>query len=151
MNRDAEKSVGNFGLLANGSSRLWDVAVEEALDREQEWFAELDGPHVYLVFQVVNLEVPSRALKFLRQRLASPRKADQPLGTGGEDDTLTIGRFGSASVSLMWDNEQFPRCFVVIGPKARSTMRLTLQGQEIESLAEALQQVVDELPPVQSQ
>ena len=139
MNRNSEKPTNGFGLLANGSSRLWDVAVDESLDRDNEWLAEIEGPTSYLVFQLRDLNVVAEACRFLSARPNSNRQRSA-------DDTLTIGKFGSATVSLVWDNEQLPRCFIVVGPKARYTARLTLESEDVRMLAEALHQVASDLP-----
>src|SRR5205085_10299381 len=61
--------TNGLGLLANGSSRRWDVAVDESLDRD-EWSFEIEGPQTYLVFQLQDLNVIPAALAFLR---AGPR------------------------------------------------------------------------------
>src|SRR5438067_1519342 len=125
-----------LGLLANGSSRRWDVAVDEALDRNA-WSLEIEGPQTYLVFQLQDLKVLPAALGFLQ---SGPRPIRGRDWHGGES-SLTLGRFGSASVSLVWDNEDFLRCFILVGPKARSTLRLSLEAEDIPMLIEALQQV----------
>jgi hypothetical protein len=145
MNGNAERVPGGLGLVANGSSRRWDVAVDESLDRENEWSLEIDGPATYLVFQLRDLQAVSEALDFLQSR--SHRKPSQERPPAAERaDSLTLGTFGTASVSLLWDNEDFPRCFLVVGPRARSTMRLSLDQDDIAMLVEALEQVVEGLP-----
>jgi hypothetical protein len=141
---DALTEGQGLGLLANGSSGRWDIAVDESLDGN-EWFMEIDGPQTYLVFQLVDLEVVRTALRFLR----SPSGSEAiPRSDGGPGDLdLTLGRFGSSSVSLVWDNEDFPRCFlVIIGPQGRYTLRLSLAGEDLEMFRDALRQVVEDLP-----
>jgi hypothetical protein len=141
MKNKGDKKDG-FGLLANGSSRCWDIAVDESVDGE-EWSLEIDGPQIYLVFQLRDLKVLQEALHFLR---AGIRSAKTPSRQTGEEAEITLGRFGSAAVSLIWDNEDFPRCFLVIGPRARATLRLSLEAEDIQMLLEALRQVVQDLP-----
>src|SRR5262245_64933289 len=143
MNQEIDQPTPRLGLLANGSSRRWDVAVDEPLDGD-EWSLELDGPQTYLVFQLRDLKVISEAVRFLQSRPSS----DPASRRDEEADVaeLTLGRFGSAAVSLIWDNEDFPRCFLVIGPKARSTLRLSLDAEDIRMLSEALRQVMNDLP-----
>src|SRR5262249_49837243 len=109
-------------------------AVNEALDGVG-WSLELDGPQTYLVFQLQDLQVLQKALSFLQS------------GNGAEEGVLHLGRFGSASVSLLWDNENFPKCFIIVGPKARSTRRLSMEAEDIQALREAVEQVVKDLPP----
>jgi len=142
MKDKSEEPSEGLGLLANGSSRRWDVAVDEALDRE-EWSLEIDGPQTYLVFQIRDLEIIPEALRFLQSGLQSdqsPRRRQKD-----DEGALPLGRFGSASVSLVWDNEDFQRCFIVIGPGARSTARLSLGADDVRMLIEALRQVTKDL------
>lgn len=132
--------AGELGLVANGSSGKWDVAVDEALDGSA-WFLELDGPQAYVVFQLRSPQVVSEAERFLQTCLAAP-------SAGGRRDAgreLILGQFGSASVSFIGDDEDFPRCFLVVGPKAKSTLRLSLDGDDLRMLTEALNQVVEDL------
>lgn len=144
MNRSLEKAAPNSGLVATGSSRLWDIAIDESLERENEWTAEIEGPQVYLVFQLRDRDVISESLEFLQART---RANGQPHRQAAGPDTLTLGKFGAASVSLMWDDEGFPRCFIVIGPKAKSTFRLTLHEDDIQMLVGALREVIRDFSP----
>src|SRR5205085_1352999 len=100
MNNETDKPAEGLGLLANGSSRRWDIAVDESLDRG-DWSVEIDGPQVYLVFQLQDLNIISTALRFL---LSGPALTQAHGCRGSRDESsLTLGRFGSASVSLLWD------------------------------------------------
>jgi hypothetical protein len=140
------QSTDRLGLLAIGSSGRWEIAVDESLDRD-EWFFEIDGPQTYLVFQLQDLKVIPAALGFLQ----SKPQPDQSQGRHGVHDreaALVLGRFGSASVSLLWDDEDFLRCFLVISPDARSTLRLSFEAEDIPMLVEALRQVVKDIPQV---
>src|SRR4051794_29611235 len=124
MNNKSEQRTDALGLLASGSSGRWDIAIDASVHRD-EWFLEIDGPQVYLTFQLQDLKVVATALRFLEERPPS----EQGRGSRYRNDldaAVTLGQFGSASVSLMWDNEDFPRCFLVVGPRARSTLRLSL-------------------------
>lgn len=134
MKQKSNSSSEGMGLLANGSSCRWDLAVEESLDRV-EWSLEIDGQQAYLVFQLRDLEVIPEAYRFLHAGPGSVR--------GG---ALHLGRFGSVSVSLLWDDEPVTRCFLVVGPKARATLRLSLEAEDVQMLCEALAQVMSDLP-----
>jgi hypothetical protein len=120
-----------LGLVALGATRRWDVAVDESLDGIG-WSLELDGPQAYLVFQLQDLSVIPAALTYL-----------QSAPTG--DDGLVLGRFGSAAVSLIWDNEAPPRCFLIVGPDEHATLRLSFDGEDIRMLLEAFSQIASEL------
>jgi hypothetical protein len=145
MNDDFVHPGGQWGLLANGSSGRWDIAVDEAWDRE-EWSLTIEGPRTHLAFQLQDLSVIPTALRFLQEGLHAWQGLDRTGSKAGED-ALTLGRFGSASVSLRWDNEDFPRCFIVIEAQAGSTMFISLDATDVQMLIEALQQVVQDLPP----
>jgi hypothetical protein len=134
MNTMPNQPMNGLGLLANGSSRRWDLAVEESLDGDQ-WFLELDGHQVYLVFQLHDLAVVGSMLRFL--------EAD---GHKGKEAALNLGRFGEAPVSLLRDNEDIKRFFLVLGPTAQTALRLSLDAEDIQALIEALRQVLAGLP-----
>jgi hypothetical protein len=144
MNDKLDPGTERLGLLANGASRRWEIAVDEVIDRN-EWSLELDGPQAYLVFQIQTLDVIPGALDFLQAGLHT-KQVEGRYERRDNEAALTLGRFGSAAVSLHWDNEDFPRCFLIVGPKARSTLRLSLEEEGIQMLIEALQQVVKDLP-----
>jgi hypothetical protein len=141
----AGQQGGGYGLLANGSSRLWDVAVDESLERDGDWTLELDGRTIYLVLQINDLRVIPEAVAFLQRGLSTPGSPDRKQH-GEDDDAFTLGEFNTSAVSLLWDDEAPPRCFLVVGAEARSTMRLTLQRDDVEALLEALRQVAEQLP-----
>lgn len=130
-----------LGLVANGSSRKWDVAVDET-PGGNEWSLEIDRPQVYLTFQLRDPKVVAEARRFLQ----SPPGSDDTGREGGEAGELLLGQFDSTSVSLVWDNEGFSRCFLVIGPKAGSALRLSLEAEDVQMLIEALNQVMEDMP-----
>ncbi len=133
--------AAGLGLVANGSSRKWDVAVDETPDGN-EWSLEIDGPQTYLSFQLRGPKVVAEARRFLQ----SPPGSGDTGREGGEAAELLLGQFDSTSVSLVWDNEGFSRCFLVIGPKAASVLRLCLDAEDVQMLIEALNQVMEDMP-----
>ncbi len=133
MPHDVNESNEPFGLLACGSSGRWTVDLDESMDGTK-WSLQLDGPQIYLAFAVEDLGVIGNALAYLRLMR-------------NRDSQLTLGHFSSASVSLFWDNEDNERCFLIVGPRARSTLRVSLQAEDTRMLAEALEQVLDDLQP----
>src|SRR5262245_48283667 len=139
MNRELSQVDEGLGLLANGSSGLWDVSVDESLDG-RDWFLEIDGPQTYLIFQLRDLAVIPKALRLLRSWPGSNTTKGQHDAEG--DNTLPLGWFGSFAVSLLWDNEDFPRCFIIVGPQARSTLCLSLEAEDIRMVSDALEQVL---------
>jgi hypothetical protein len=147
MKREVDRQTEALALLANGTSRRWDIAVDESLERGG-WSLEMDGPQIYLVFQLRDLDVIPKALQFLES--GSARGARKRQRGEAEEAALYMGRFGGASVSLVWDNEDFPRCFLIVGPKARSTLRLSLESEDIRMLSEAFRAVLKDLSRPQS-
>jgi hypothetical protein len=144
MSKKAEELNETFGLLASGSCRLWHIDVDESLDGNR-WYFDLDGPTCYLVFQLKDLQVIRDALKFLQYRLGGSG-VQIPRGPEKGDQELCLGQFGSASVWLLWDDEETLRCFLVVGPRAQATLRITLLAEDIEMIVDALRQVVQDLP-----
>ena len=145
MHRSSERTANGFGLLANGSSRLWEVAIDESLSRKGDCSLELEGPSVYLVFQLRDLGVVSEVVEFLQDR-SEALTGHVRRTRSARNGVLPIGRFGTAAVSLVGDDEESSRCFLIIGPRGRSTLRLSLQGEDCRMLLEAFRQVAEDLP-----
>jgi hypothetical protein len=140
----SQQGPGELGLLANGSSRLWDVAVNESLEREGEWWLELDGRTVYLVFRLRDLAVIPEAVAFFGSALNPAPTLNGPQRSD-DDDSLTLGTFGTLPVWILRDDETPPRCFLVVDSDTVSAMRLALQQEDIEMLLAAFQQVAEDL------
>lgn len=133
-----------FGLMAIGSSDAWEVTIDESLDDDHEWEAEIEGPNIYISFSLKDLRVFRDALDYLQTRIM--RKEDLLPSGSMTQDGLTLGKFGASRILLIWDNEDFDRCFLVIGATGHSTVRFNLSGDEIRAFAKALEKVVGQLP-----
>jgi hypothetical protein len=136
MNNDVTKTTERFGLVANGSSERWYVAVDQSLERDA-WLLEIDGRQVYLVFDLQHPDLLGEALKFLQ---TSPQA-----GTCENRGEIVLGRFGSSPVSLVRDNEDLNSCFLIVGPTAGSVLRVSFDETDIGMLIDALGQVVEDL------
>jgi hypothetical protein len=151
VNHESEgRTGGETFLLANGSSGGWSVDIDEAPDGT-EWTLQLENAQTYLVFRLPELSIISDALHFLQTGIRSHtnRRAWERPGDAGD---FLLGRFGSASVSLRWDRgEGSRRCFLIIGHVAHSTLHLSLSEEDVRMIVAALQQVVADLPRVQSE
>jgi len=132
-----------MGLLATASAGRWTVEVSEALGGG-DYSLEIDGPQAYLLFNLSDLRVLKKAFRLLQGALHANGRQGEGLATS--EDRLPLGHFGAASVTLVRDNEESPRCFVVVGPKARSTLRLTLQADDIRMVSAAIEEIVKDLP-----
>jgi len=148
MNREVTDSVEEMGLLANGTSARWDIAINECLDRD-EWSMEIEAAHTYLTFQVDELNAIRAALDFLQT--GPPPQGGNGQANAHDTTALAIGRFGPASVSLLWDNEDFLRCFLVVRQNEHSTLRMSFDEDDVRMLIEALGQVVEDLPTAERQ
>lgn len=136
-----------YGLLAFGSSGAWELTIDESLDEDDKWLAEIEGPNTYLAFSLKDLGVVRDALAYLLTRILKSQNG--PLSHSGPQLGLTLGRLGESTISLVWDNEpEFDRCFLIIGPAGDSVVRVSLVDNDIKMLTDAFQEVVDQLPAV---
>jgi hypothetical protein len=144
MKASTKKATNRFGLVANGSSGAWDISINETIRGKEKWYADIEGPSVYLSFQLVDLDIVDKMIAFLDRHVsadASPRKARS--GKAGEE--LTIGSFGQALVLLIGDNEYRDRCFLVVGPKNGCCVRFPLWGEDTRMILDALRQVREDV------
>ena len=140
-----ESSNKRFGLIANGSSRKWELAIDECLSDENQWVMEIEGPHVYITLQLKDIGIVPRIIRFLRQR------ANDQFTSSGQtmQSRITLGRFGRMAVTLVRDDEDFKRWFFIVGAKGQSSFRITLFEDDIKMLTEALCQAKSEMPDVE--
>lgn len=131
--RRKNRNPDALGLLACGSAGAWDITIDEAIAGREQWFARIEGPSVYLQFEIAAPTQIARALRFLDKPATS---RSTPLHLGSSD-----GR----DVTLFWDDEYTDRCFLVIGDLAQPIARLVLNGQELAKIKMALRQVRDDL------
>jgi hypothetical protein len=133
-----------FGLVATGSSGAWSIDLDETTSGEAKWFVQIEGPAVYLYFQIPSPATIDSLLQFL-DRHPVPLDGEQTLESNGIDDSLRIGNFGRTAVTMIRDNEFPDRCFLVLGPSGESCVRLALSGEELRMFTEALRQVREDL------
>src|SRR6185437_15649552 len=107
MKASTDKAISRFCLVANGSSGAWQVSIDESVRGAEKWYVDIEGPSVYLSFQLVDRGVIDKMIAFL----------DTPSRKGQSDKPskeLIIGKYGQAPVSLLEDDEYADRCFLVI-------------------------------------
>ena len=122
----------NLRLLANGSSGRWDVSIDETISGEERWFAQIEGPSLWLSF-----EIPSPAIiAKVNQFLARPQ-------TKGEEteDRVDLGEAKGTPVALVRDDEYLDRGFLIIGPSDSPIARFAVAGKDWHHLVQALRQV----------
>ena len=131
MNRHNGRSTKGWGLLANGHAGQWHIDIDVS-DVGDEWSMQIDGPKTYLRFSLLDLQVVPKVLDYLR--------------AGQDSDGVTLGQFGLMAVSIIRDDEFARRWFLILTGEAGVTARLTLDAEDVEALADALQQVREDLP-----
>ena len=144
MDSPSENTPGKFGLVASSSSGTWDVTIDESLDCDNEWLAEIEGPNLYVVFHLSELAVISDAVAFLDAGLHNDPPSRR-LSPSTPVESLLLGKFGSLPLELVWDNEDVLRCFIVAGSESQSALRLTLDENDVRMLLQSLRQVAEDL------
>jgi hypothetical protein len=123
----------SFGLVANGAAGAWHVDVDETLSGKHKWFLQIEGPAVYLNFQIEGPDAVDRLLTFIELRLAESSSA-----APGE---LRVGQFGQTPVVFIWDPEGAGRGVVLIAGRGGSKMRVEMPHDDVDHFATALRQV----------
>jgi hypothetical protein len=134
---DCTEPEPDLGLLATGVAGEWSVDIDENVSGPEDWFAQIEGPGVYLSFPIVAPNILGDTLRLLDR---SCKKVGP-----GTTKPLHLGQFGQHSVTLIQDDEYPDRCFLVIGPEAQATVRVTVAGNGLHDLTECFRQVVEEL------
>jgi hypothetical protein len=138
-----EQTGDQWGLLAIGSSPRWTVDIDGLISGD-EWTMEFNGQGFYLLFSLEDLDVVQKALDFLK-RGANWTSFEKGNPSAETADRLHLGKFGSSTVSLVWDNEDFVRCFLIVGEQSRSSMFLNLYEEDIKCLIVAFSQALEDL------
>jgi hypothetical protein len=122
--------------LAYGGSDRWDVSIDETVSGTQRWFAQIEGPSLWLYFEVPSPEIISKAIQFLAPPQTKPEETE---------GNLNLGEAQGAPVSLVRDDEYKDRCFLVVGPNGSPIVRFAVAGDDWHSLVQALHQVEQDL------
>jgi hypothetical protein len=130
MKNNGVDIIPQWSLLANGSAGPWFVDIDESQDGTT-FNMQIDGPAIYVAFELDELPVLRKLLSCLR---AEPDSSET---------NVRLGKCNSLEVSIVRDNEVASRWFVVLQENTDQCVRLTLDA---EMFAEALQQAVDDLP-----
>jgi hypothetical protein len=135
---------GDLGLLANGSSGPWEFSVDETISGTERWFAQIEGPSVYVSFEIPSPIIVGKAIEFL----APPRdQKPESNSSSRSDDRLNLTKGDGIPVALVRDDEYEDRYFMVVGPGDSPIVRFTFAGEDLENLVEALRQVEQDIPP----
>ena len=140
---DTEALAESFGLVANAVAGSWAIDIDESIEGAERWFAQIDGPSLYVNFQIASLDIIDEIAGFLRFHLC-PDACNQPSKLAEAEDML-LSHFGGASVTLIWDSETNERCFIVISADSELSVRLCIDRGGVEELAKAFEEIRDEL------
>ncbi|HTU22215.1 MAG TPA: hypothetical protein VMG10_29520 [Gemmataceae bacterium] len=133
----------NFGLLANGSSGEWEVAIDESTSGTERWYAQIEGPTVSFYFEIPSVDVVGKFLRFLNPRPKATKIS--PNDSEERHNSLVIGKDKKSPIILLKDDEYPDRFFLVVGPTDNPIVRFTISGRNVRKLADALRQVQEDL------
>ena len=134
-----KKGKDEVGLLAFGSSGPWEVAIDETLARPARHFAQIEGPSVYLYFEIPSVELVDQVIDFLAVH-RNPR-AD----SATTSETLCVVKNANAQVSLIRDDEFDDRFFLAVQATSGPLVRLTLTTDDLHHIANALRCTKEDL------
>jgi hypothetical protein len=130
------------GLMANGSSGNWEVAVDETTKGPERWFVQLEGPSVYFSFEIPSPDLIPKALDFLGGYSSSK---GPHAGSSAENGSLVLGKHRQTPVVLVRDDEYEDRYFLVIEHEADVVVRFSIAGQDLKDIQEALSQATEDI------
>src|SRR5437773_9604356 len=85
-----ESRKGAFGLLANGASGPWEIAIDEALSGPDRWYAQIEGPSVVFSFELPSLDVVAKMIQFLQA--PPPPTGKQTSQSTEENRSMVVGK-----------------------------------------------------------
>lgn len=137
----------SVGLVASGNSKSWDIEIDQTLDGAERWFAQIEGPSIYLYFEISNPSVVKCAFEFVDRHWEGRRKPGKTRSkqSSSSDMEVDFGRLANLPVTLIWDDEDNDRCFFSIGEAAEAKIRLAICGKELKEFRIALKHVQEEL------
>jgi hypothetical protein len=129
-----------LGLLANGASGPWEVAIDETTSGVDRWFVQIEGPTICFYFEIASPDMVEKMLQFLEYgQKKSHNKSTQGNGL------LLIGKDKRMPVTLVRDDEDSDRIFLLVGPQNRPIVRFAVVGADLTSLIGALRQAMEDL------
>jgi hypothetical protein len=137
--RNHKNGKDEVGLLAFGSSGPWEVAIDETLAGPTHYFAQIEGPSVYLYVEIPTTELVDEAIDFLAVQRNTRAK---PVGKNG---TMNVFKTDNTQVSVVKDDEFSDRYFLVVEAKSGPQVRLTVTDKDLHHLVEALRSAKEDL------
>src|SRR5438105_4692961 len=140
--KQKDNDAESLGLTAIGSADGWEFAIDERTSGAQRWFAQIEGPSVYLYFEVQSPRVISQMLDFLTRRPTTGKGSqDLPAHSNGK---VVIGKSKENPVTLLRDDEFPDRYFLVWETETKSVIRITIGGADSKALVSALRQAKED-------
>jgi hypothetical protein len=129
-------------LLSKEAGARWIVSIDERPEN-RDWVLEIDSPYVYLTLQLGDLSILARAVELLNSGLAQQVPGSKHPFLPHRD-AIALGRFGDATVHLLRDNEDFPRCFLLVQPNTECALRITVDAENMLAFAKALSRALSD-------
>ena len=142
MTQHTGKADPHLEALSTMQASRWFISVDEIAE-SKNWLLEIDSPQLYLTLELADLSVLESAIALLN----STSNRQNALGAHSfvpKTDDVVLGSVSWATVHLLRDNEDFPRCFLVLDSGSRCTLRITLDENSIREFAEALVQATQD-------
>lgn len=130
----------DIGLAATARVGSWTVEIDQTISGDERWFAQIEGPAAYLYLELSTpaaIEEPSR--------LFAERRAHNDASGALQALAVEFGVFARRPVSILFDDEFADRCFFLISDESGSTVRVSIAARDFADIANAIQQVRDEL------
>ena len=133
----------SFGLLANGSSGPWEIAIDETTSGADRWCAQIEGPSVTFYFEIPSVDIVGKMVRFLEPRQVPTKESS--MGSMERHGSLVIGKDQKTPITLVKDDEYEDRFFLVVGPMDNPIVRFVIAGMDVVKIADALRQVQQDL------
>jgi len=134
---------GKFGLLANGSSGPWEIAIDEATSGQDRWCAQIEGPSVTLYFEIPSPDIVGKIIQFFEPRQGPTKESS--IGSMKRNCSLVIGKDKKTPTTLVKDDEYNDRFFLIVGSMDSPIVRFVIAGRDVARIADALRQVKQDL------
>lgn len=124
------------GLMAYGRAKDWEFSIDETTEGEDRWFAQIEGPSLSLYFEIPSPKTVIELALFLDSHEHA---------TINDPKEIDIGHFNGNPVRILRDDEFRDRCFLTIRSNGMSNLRVTLSGDDLDAISNAVRQTRTEM------
>lgn len=124
------------GLMAYGKAKDWEFSIDETIEGEDRWFAQIEGPSLSLYFEIPSPQMVIELASFLDS---------QEHASLNDPKEIEIGHFNGSPVRILRDDEFQDRCFLTIQSNEMSNVRVTLLGDDLDAISNAVRQIRTEM------